>query len=182
MTVVLMFMLAVALLLTLLWLLLGNRGPKTDAALAALEIRKFLPVHCRHFPQVQHALRSKDEEFILRRAPRQLVKRWRAERRQVVQLYIRGLAQDFRGLEQLARLIATLSPELEKKQEWEWLWLGIQFRMLYHLTLLRFALHTRPSDELVRLTELLTGLAAGLEHSIDLLTPRLPQMQTTTPL
>ncbi|HKF51373.1 MAG TPA: hypothetical protein VKB26_03600 [Candidatus Acidoferrales bacterium] len=180
MTVVLTFVVAVALFLTLLWLLFGNRRPKTDATLAALEIKKLLPAHCRHFPQVQRALRSQDEEFIDRRAPRYLAKRWRAERRQVVHLYIRGLAQDFRGLEQLARLIAMLSPDIRRKQEWEWLWLGIQFRLLYRMTLLRFALHSLPSDELMQLTEMLTGLAAGLEHSLDRLMPKLAQVKTTT--
>lgn len=180
MTVVLTFTLALALLLILLWLLFGNRAPKVDSALAALEVKKLLPVHCRHFPQVQRALRQQDEKFIGRRAPRQLAKRWRSERRQVVRLYIRGLAQDFRGLEQLARLIATLSPDIKKRQEWEWLWLGIQFRVLYRLTLLRFAAHRLPSGELMRLTELLTGLAAGLERSIERLTPTLPQVETTT--
>lgn len=180
MTVVLMFLLVVALLPILLWLLFGNREPRADATVAALEIKKLLPSHCRHFPQVRHALGSQDEKFIVRRAPRQLAKRWRAERRQVVGLYIRGLAQDFHGLEQLARLIATLSPEVKKKQEWEWLWLGIQFRLLYRLTLLRFALHGLRSDELMRLTELLTGLATGLEHSIERLTPTFPQVETTT--
>lgn len=180
MTVVLMFVLAAALLLILLWLLFGNREPKTDAALAALEIKKLLPVHCRHFPQLHQALGSQDENFILRRASRQLAKRWRAERQEVVRLYIHGLAQDFHGLEQLARLIATLSPEIKRKQEWEWLRLGIQFRLLYRVTLLRFALHGLPSDELMRLTEMLTGLAAGLEHSIERLTPTFPQVETTT--
>lgn len=180
MTVALVFMLAVLLLLALLWLLFGNRGPKTDAASAALNIKKLLPVHCRHFPQVQRALRQQDEKFIARRAPRHLAKRWRSERRQVVRLYIRGLAQDFHGLEELARLIATLSPEIRKKQEWEWLWLGIQFRVLYRLTLLRFAAHSLPSGDLMRLTELLTGLAASLERSIERLTPTLPQVETTT--
>lgn len=180
MTVVLMLMLAVALLLILLWLLFGNRAPKTDPALAALDIKKLLPAHCRYFPQIQHALRSQDEEFVRHRAPRELAKRWRAERRQIVRLYIGGLAQDFRGLEQLTRLIAALSPDIRKKQLGEWLWLGIQFRLLYWLTLLRFALHSLPSDELMQLTELVTGLASGLERSIDLLTPGFPPVQTTT--
>ncbi len=180
MTTVLMFVLAVALLLLLLWLLFGNRASKKDAALDALEIKKLLPIHCRHFPQVRHAFQSQDEEFIVRRASRQLAKRWRVERREVVRLYIHGLAQDFRGLEELARLIAALSREIGKKQEWEWLWLGIQFRLLYRLTLLRFALHALPFDELMRLTEMLTGLAAGLEHSIEGLTPTFPQVETTS--
>ncbi|HEV2468006.1 MAG TPA: hypothetical protein VGS78_02330 [Candidatus Sulfotelmatobacter sp.] len=179
MTVVLMLILAVALLLALLWLLFGNRKPKMDPAQAALEIKNLLPVNCRHFPQVQHALRPQDEQFIDRRAPRRLARQWRGERRRVVRLYIEGLAQDFRGLEQLTRLIATLSPEIKKKQAWEWLWLGIQFRLLYRLTLVRFALHSLPSNELMRLTELLTGLAAGLEHSIDRLTPKFPQIETS---
>lgn len=172
-----LLILPIVLLLALLWLLFGYQAPKTDLTDAALEIKKLLPVHCRHFPQIHHILSAKDREFIDRRAPRHIAKQWQAERRQVLRLYLRGLAQDFQGLEQLARLIAALSPQVERKREWEWLWLGLQFRMFYRMTLLQFALHRLPPGELVRLTEMLTSLALRLEHSIERMTEAFPQVQ-----
>lgn len=179
MTVTLMILLSIALAVALVWLLFGRRAPKTDLAAAALEIKKLLPVHCRHFPQIQHILKSEDKEFIDRCAPGHVARRWQAERRHVLRVYIRGLKQDFRGLEQLARLLAALSPEIKRKQESEWFWLGIQFRVLYQLTLLRFAVRGSPAAELVRLAEMLIDLSATLEQSIDRMTEALPQVQTS---
>jgi hypothetical protein len=177
MTVVLMVLLSIALFVALIWLLLGRQTPQMDPAAAALEIQKFLPVHCRHFPQIHRILKSEDQDFMHRRAPRHIFNQWRAERRQILRLYIRGLAEDFRGLEQLARLLAALSPEIKRKQEWQWLWLGLQFRLLYQVTVLRFALRGLPAAELVRLAEMLTDLAATLEQFIDRMTETLPQVQ-----
>jgi hypothetical protein len=177
MTVLSMILLSVCLGLVLVWLLFGRQTPKTDLPAAALEIKKLLPVHCRHFPQIQRILKGEDQAFMHRRAPRHIFNQWRAERRQILRLYIRGLAQDFRGLEQLARLLAALSPEIKRKQEWEWLWLGVQFRLLYRVTVLRFALRGLPADELVRLAEMLTDLAATLEQSVDRMTETFPQVQ-----
>lgn len=177
MTVVFTILLSMALAVALVWLLFGHQAPKTDLNAAALEIKRLLPIHCRHFPQIHQLLKTEDEKFMHRRAPRNIAHEWRTQRRQILRLYLRGLKQDFRGLEQLARLLATLSPEIKRKQEWEWFWLGIQFRFLYRLTLLRFALHGSPADELVRLAEMLIDLAAALEHLVDRITEALPQVQ-----
>jgi hypothetical protein len=177
MTALLFFALSAGLLLALLWLLFGRRTPSMHPTAAALELQKFLPVHYRHFPQIQPLLNPVDEEFMSRRAPRSLAKRWRAERRQILWLYIRGLAQDFRGLEQLARLLAALSPEIKRKQEWEWLWLSIQFRVLCTVTLLRFTAHDIPTEQLIRLTEMLSGLRMTLENSIRQMTDLVPKQQ-----
>lgn len=175
MTVVLV--LSIALLVALIWLLFGRQTPQMDPAAAALEIQKFLPVHCRHFSQIHRILKNEDQDFMHRRAPRHIFNQWRAERRRILRVYIRGLAQDFRGLEQLARLLAALSPEIKRKQEWEWLWLGLQFRLLYRVTVLRFSLHGSPVDDLARLAEMLIDLAATLEQSIDRMTEAFPQVQ-----
>lgn len=179
MTVLLVFVIAILLAAALLWLLFGNRAGSRDLAADALEIGKLLPVHCRHFPQIHPILKSEDEEFMRRRASREAVSRWRADRRRVLRLYIRGLGSDFRGLERLARLIAALSPRVERKQEWEWLWLGIQFRLLYAITLLRFTLRRLPSSDLIRLTEMLTELAVAMERSIHRMTESFPQAQSS---
>ncbi|MGB6876035.1 MAG: hypothetical protein WBD87_08370 [Candidatus Acidiferrales bacterium] len=174
----LMLLLSIALLLALIWLLFGNRKPKTDLSLAALEIKRLLPIHCGHFPQIRHILTAEDREFVRRRAPQHIAKQWRAQRRRILRLYIQGLGQDFHGLEQLARLIAALSPEVKRKQEWEWAWISVQFRLLYGLTLLHLALHRLPDGELARLTELLSSLTLTVERWIDHITEALPQVQT----
>lgn len=180
MTFLITLLLSTALLLALLWLLFGRHTSKADLSAAALAIQKLLPVHCQHFPQIHQLLKTEDREFMERRAPRPLASQWRGERRQVLRLYMRGLARDFHGLEELARLIAALSPEIKRRQEWEWLWLGVQFRLLYGLTLMRFALYSLPSGELARLTEMLASLALALEHSIDRLTEAFPKAETAT--
>jgi hypothetical protein len=177
MMVLIATLLSIVLIAVLLWLVFGHREVKSDPAGAALEIKKLLPAHYKHFPQIQPILRAEDAEFIRRRAPRQLANRWRTQRRKVLRLYIQALAEDFRGLEQLARLIAALSPQIKRKQEWEWLRLGLQFRLLYRITVLRFAFHSLPPGELVRLTELLTSLSLTLERSIERLTEAPPQAQ-----
>jgi hypothetical protein len=178
MTVMLVIVVSLVVIGALLWLLFGNRPARRDLAAAALDIKKLLPVHCQHFPQVHPILKDEDQEFMRRRAPQEVASRWRAERRRVLRLYIRGLGEDFRGLERLARLIAALSPRVERKQELEWLWLGIQFRFLYQMTLLRFMLHWMPSGDLIRLTEMLSELAVALERSINSMTESFPQAQS----
>ncbi len=178
MTIALIFLILAGLLLALFWLLLGNRARK-DSVQAALEIQRLLPVHCNHFPQVQHVLKTGDQIFIEQRLPKNIARKWRSERREVVQLYIRGLRQDFRGLEQLARSLAALSPKINRKQEWEWVWLGVQFRLLYAFTQLQFAAHNLPLDGLTHLTEMLMGLRMMLEMTINEMSEPFPETQTT---
>lgn len=175
MMMLLTFVLAAALIAALLWLLLGPQRRKLDPAAQALEIKSLLPRHFQHFPQIGHTLKPDDQEFMRRRAPRELSTEWRKQRTRILRLYIRALAQDFRGLEQLARLVAALSPEVTRRQEWEWLLLGLQFRLLYRMTLLRVSLHRLPPDEMGRLAEMVTSLAMKLERWTDRLTEGLPQ-------
>ena len=64
MTVTLILLLSIVLLLALLWLIFGHKPPKTDLASAALEIKKLLPIHCRHFPQICRILKTEDEPVV----------------------------------------------------------------------------------------------------------------------
>lgn len=178
MTIVLAFLILAGLLLTLFWLLFGKR-PGKDPVRQALEIQEMLPVHCQHFLQIQQVLKTCDQIFIEQRLPKDIAKKWRAERREVVRLYIRGLRQDFRGLEQLARSLAALSSKVSRKQEWEWAWLGVQFRVLYGFTQLQFAAHNLPLEGLTHLTEMLMGLRMMLEDTINEMSEPLPQTQRT---
>jgi hypothetical protein len=96
-----------------------------------------------------------------------------------LRLYIHGLAQDFRGLERLARLIAALSPEVKRKQEREWLCFGVQFRLLYRVTQLRLAVHRLEPNELATLMEMVANLGLKLGRWMDRMTEALPQAQTS---
>lgn len=174
----LIFLFVGVLSLALLWLLFGKR-PQQDPVQGALEIQRLLPVHCRHFPQIQHALNASDQTFVERRLPAEIARQWRAERREVIQLYFQGLRQDFLGLEKLARLLAALSPAVKRRQEWEWLRLGIQFRILYRMTQVRLVIYTMPTAELIRLTEMLTALKFILESTMNQMTEALPKIPST---
>ncbi len=106
---------AVALLLTLVWLL---RQPAPESVRKELrskvEVEELFPLHCRHFPQIRQALSIRDEEFLRGRVSRQGLKKWRAERRAVLRQFLLGLGEDFVRLDRLARTVAALSPEVSR--------------------------------------------------------------------
>ena len=166
MTVALTFFLVAVLFVALLWLLLGRRSPG-DLAQEALEIHELLPVHCKYFPQIQNLLNSQDQDFVGRRVPLKIAKQWSAERRAILRLYIQGLREDFRRMEKLARLLAALSPEVKRAQEWEWFGLSVQFRLLYVAMQLRLAAGILPAGELARVAETLTALRLMLESTMN---------------
>ena len=154
---------AFGIVVTLFWLLFGSPAPETPASLDARDAEEFLPANCRHFPQIRQMLETEDHQFMRRRAPRHIEREWRGERRRILGQYVKGLGQDFSRLERLARLIATLSPEIRKSQEWEWMWLGVRFRLLYRSVELKIALGSFSAKDIARLTDPIAGLAAELE-------------------
>ncbi|MGH9711068.1 MAG: hypothetical protein ACRD37_11035 [Candidatus Acidiferrales bacterium] len=169
MTVLLAILLSFAILLGLLWLLFGSKATETSSDVDNLEIEKLLPVKCRHFPQITQMLKQEDSIFMRKRAPHHIEREWRAERRRILGQYLKGLRQDFTRIERLARLIAALSPEVRKGQEWEWMRLGVQFHLSYRIVALKIALGSLSPDGLARLTELISGLASQLENRMSLI-------------
>lgn len=181
MTLLVAMVASLAILLAVFWLLFGSPKPESNSALDALEIEKLLPRHCRHFPQISQMLKDDDRKFMLKVAPRDVEKQWRAERRHILRLFLKGLAQDFGRLQRLARLISALSPEIQKSQEWEWIWLGVQFRVLYRMLAVRIALGDFSPVQLTRLTDLVSGLASQLEGQMSLLTEYFPSHLRASP-
>lgn len=179
MTVLVATLASLAILLALLWLLFGSPTNQTVSSLDALEIEKILPVHCRHFAQISQLLSQEDTEFMRKRAPRHLVGKWRAERRGILKQYLDGLRQDFTRLERLARLIAALSPEIRKRQEWEWFWLALQFHLSYRMVALKLALGSFSPEGLAGLTEMIAGLTGELENRMALIAEHSPSRMRT---
>ncbi|MGH9729710.1 MAG: hypothetical protein ACRD4V_14130 [Candidatus Acidiferrales bacterium] len=169
MTMILTTLASFAILLGLLWLLFGSRAPEATPSVEDLRIEKLLPVNCRHFPQIAQILKSEDFLFMQRRAPDRMKGEWRTERRRILGQYLKGLRQDFARLRQLTRMIAALSPEILKEQEWEWMRLELQFQISYRIVELKIALGGPSPEGLARLTELIAGFAGELESRMSLL-------------
>jgi hypothetical protein len=161
-------------LLALAWLLFSPRWSLGQEEHQALEIEKLQVLHCRHFPQISQLLRAEDLDFLQPRAPASLLRQWRRERARILRQYLDGLAQDFAHLERLARLLASLSPEINRRQEWEWLKLGLQFRALFGLVLLRGALGGISLRPLARLTDMIVIQSTALELRMTQMANLLP--------
>ncbi|MFI5070900.1 MAG: hypothetical protein ACHP8A_08420 [Terriglobales bacterium] len=173
MTALAAILVSFAILLGLLWLLFGSKT-ETVPSVDNLEIEKLLPVNCRHFSQITQILKKEDQEFMRKRAPDHIEREWRAQRRRILDQYLKGLRQDFSRLERLTRLIAALSPEVRKGQEWEWMRLGLQFHLSYRMVALKISLGGLSPGGLARLTELISGLASDLENRMSLITEYSP--------
>ena len=161
---------AIALLLTLLWLL---RRPATKSVQKGLRakvaIEELFPLHCRHFPQIRQVLSIGDEEFLRGRVSRQELKKWRAERRDVLRQFLLALGEDFVRLDRLARMVAALSPEISRAHETERVWLSLRFRVLYRLVNLRLYTGWSSLPQLTRLTEIVGSFAAQVEAGMTAL-------------
>ena len=179
MMLAIMAVLMVAVMAVLVWLLFGpQRFQRPEVG--PLDIKKLLPVHCKHFPQIKRILSQEDEMFLARRASRHTLKLWRKERNHVLRLYMQGLAEDFQNLTALARLISKFSPELRPSQELELLKATLQFHMLYRLTRLRLALRSLPLPEPSRPTEMVAALGFELELLLNKMTACIPQAGMNT--
>lgn len=65
--------------------------------------------HVSFLPQIQHALRESDYQFLSQRGPKALVRRVRQERRRIGLAYLSALREDFQCLLRMATIIAKLS-------------------------------------------------------------------------
>jgi hypothetical protein len=151
----------------MLWLLRPRRGvAKAGEFPTDLKINSFLPRHYHYFPQVRQALSTSDEEYLNRRAPREVAQRAQRERRAVARKFLAGLHEDFANLDRLGRMVASLSPVISGEQETERLVLGVKFRLLYGRVWLRLSVGRVPLVQLEQLTGLVGRLATRMEDAM----------------
>jgi len=155
-------------LLVLVLLLTRERADSRRApeAAAALLSTGAFPIHCRHFPQVRQALSAADQQYLEQRASASIRRKARRERRKVAQQFVAGIKEDFLRLDRVGRTVASLSPEVSRKLEFERLRLMLRFWMLYGLVRMQLAMGVSVVTELARLTELVGGLAAQTERAM----------------
>ena len=150
----------------LLWLL--RQPPTLNSGCSSLEhaAEKALATHYRYFPQVRQALSPADTRYLLRRLPPRIARKVLRERRAVARKFLTGLHEDFSNLERLARMVAALSPVVNREQEAERILLGLRFRVLYLWTWTRLSTDSVSLERIERLAVLIGQFATRIEGAM----------------
>lgn len=161
----LMFGLGILLLLLLAWVL---RDPRKLAKLGAdlspaedLDRR-----HVTYFPQVRQTMAAQDFAFLASRGSRSLTRRVRTERRKIALAYTACLRGDFLKLWRLARVIASMSPQVGASQELERFRLGLAFSWRYEMIRIKILFGFAPLPELGSLSDVVSRLSIRLETAM----------------
>ncbi len=161
----LLFLFGILLLLLLAWVLRDPRKlakPGGDLGTAEELDRR----HVTYFPQVKRALAAEDFAFLASRGSRALAQLVRKERRRIALAYLACLRGDFLKLWRLARVIASMSPEVGVAQEVKRLQLGLAFSWRYEAIRIKFIFGLAPLPELGSLSEVVSRLSIRLETAM----------------
>jgi len=122
--------------------------------------------HVTYFPQVRQAMAAEDSAFLASRASQALTRRVRRERRKIALAYLACLRGDFLKLWRLARVIASMAPQVGTAQELERLQLGLVFSWRYEMVRMKFLLGFAPLPELGSLSGSVSRLSIRLETAM----------------
>lgn len=123
--------------------------------------------HIVYLAQVRRALDEKDYDYLKLRGTQRLSRRVTKERKLVLLHYVSALQSDFDRLLRLARVIATLSPEVAPAQEWERLRLSLWFSLRCRALRLKILLGWRFLPQLDGVSQTVSGLALRLERAMS---------------
>ena len=160
----LLFGFAILLVLLLAWVLRDPRTPPQPGV--DLDAEDPDRRHVTYFPQVRQAMAAEDSAFLASRASQALTRRVRRERRKIALAYLACLRSDFLKLWRLARVIASMAPQVGAAQELERLRLGLAFSWRYEMIRLKFLLGFAPLPELGSLSEVVSRLSIRLETTM----------------
>jgi hypothetical protein len=156
---------AVLLVLLLAWVL--RDPPKFSESGGDLNYAEDLDrPHVTYFPQVRQAMAAEDSAFLASRASQALTRRVRRERRKIALAYLACLRGDFLKLWRLARVIASMAPQVGTAQELERLQLGLVFSWRYEMVRMKFLLGFAPLPELGSLSGSVSRLSIRLETAM----------------
>lgn len=156
---------AILLLILVAWILLPTRRqvqPGADLHLAEESDRR----HVVYFPQVRQAMGAEDIAYLASRGSGALSRRVRSERRTIARAYLGCLRGEFLRLWRLARVIASLSPQVGAAQEFARLRLGLFFSLRYELIRFKLIFGFAPLPDLGALSEVVGTLAMRLETAM----------------
>jgi hypothetical protein len=126
-----------------------------------------LALHARHFPQLRQALATLDENYLRRKASGETERHFHTERKQVIEGFLFGLAEDFGRLERLMKVVRKMSASEPWIQRCQRAGPRLQFRVKYRIALLLIRSEgPRSTDRLARLTELVGNLSVQIESGM----------------
>lgn len=165
-TLLLLIGFAVLVLLLLVWVLRDPRkSAKADGDLDSTD--ELSQRHVGYFPQVRQALAVEDFAFLSSRGSPQLARRMRRERKKIALAYLSCLRGDFLKLWRLARVIASMSPQVGVAQEFARLRLGVAFSLRYEMIRIEFLFGLAPIPELGSLSDVVSRLSIRLETAMN---------------
>jgi hypothetical protein len=153
---------SILLLSALIWALRAREDERSGTS----AIEETRGDNLQYFLQVQQALSDDDREYVRNHGGEKLARGMERERRRVVLDFLRALNDEFEHLMRMARVVASLSPEVETMQEFERLKLTVVFhwRLLAIRTQLSFGL--RPLPQLEVASELVSRLTVQMEAAM----------------
>lgn len=122
--------------------------------------------HVTYFPQVRQAVDAEDFAFLASRGLPTLTNRVRKERRRIALAYLACLRADFLKLWRLARVIASMSPQVGAAQEFARLRLGLAFSLRYEIIRIKLFLGIASLPELGSLSDVVSRLSIRLETAM----------------
>lgn len=169
-SVYLFALLTVALLGALYWLSLRARKDARGAdLLRTLSADSLLPQNYKYFPQVSRALSVEDSQFLQLRATPAARRAALKARREVALKFLTGLRDDYRKLNRLARVLASLAPSANEHREAQRIWMSFQFRFRWRVVWLEIWSGAAPITQLQSMAGFIGGLAAQMQTSMSVL-------------
>jgi hypothetical protein len=153
-------------LLRLAWVALKPL-PEETGERGGERMEDLLALHARHFPQLRQALANLDDDYLRRKASGEIERHLHAERKQIVDGFLTGLAEDFGRLERLIAVVQEISPAEPWMRQFERASSRFEFRVNYRIASLQ--IHSEKlqlRNRLTRLTELVGNLSVQIEASM----------------
>ncbi|HEX4538412.1 MAG TPA: hypothetical protein VH140_15785 [Candidatus Acidoferrum sp.] len=152
------------LLLAMAWLVFSamRRRPRVIRD----ESRERECIHISKLPQIKQALADSDFIYLENQGYPALAKRIQKERRRIALNYLACLRVEFEKLLGLARIVASLSPNLVVAQEVQGLRLNLEFWYRYYLIYFRLVSGVGPLKAIGSLSNMVSALTIRMETAI----------------
>jgi hypothetical protein len=147
-------------------LLSGPRQREASGTPGAESLDNFRAIHYQHFPLIRQALSAADEAYLRQRVAPDVARRAIRERHAVAIKFLAGLHEDFTKLDRLARMIAALSPALDRGQEAERVKLVLKFQLSYALVWTLLQTGNIPLHQFEHLSGLIGQFADRMEQAM----------------
>jgi hypothetical protein len=152
---------ALLLLGLMIWALRGLTGKRRRGGLEE-QARS----NIQYFSQIQQALSREDREFVRAKGGPDLAGSMGGERRKVARDFLKALDKEFTRLLRLARVIATLSPEVAPLQEFERMRLSAMFHWRLRVIRIALALGASPRPQLSVVSDIVSRLNVQIQTAM----------------